>query len=837
MWLWLTASALAGDLSLYKATLRLVDDHYLWPERIDHATMFRAAAERVEERVEPVIVSANEAVARLQVGGKSWSVEFRGDLPAALAQLEDAVIASGAVLDNEIDVRAELLKGALSSLDRHTVVLTGEGLERFDERLSGTLSGIGVTLRTSVAGLVVAAVYASTPAARAGLLVGDHVLRVDGVSTSGMTPSDATSHIRGRAGTSLTLTVVRGGKTFEMVIERAEITIPNVTGEAGPRGIGVVRIDHFSEQTVPNLERVLADLRAQGLLDVGMVLDLRGNTGGSLTQSARAADTFVDVGRIVTTSGRGGERVPGLVHAIDARSGPAFSTPMVVLVDHETASGAEILAGALLQLDRAALIGETTFGKGTVQTLYQVAEGLKLKLTVAEYTLAEDRHVNEVGIVPDMALYPVNAVEGRFWYPDATRLRQRLGPTTPLLYYPELPESAGERDDALDLAASILTSGTVGDRGSVLGAGVSLLPSLSALQASRLEEALHGQSLDWRPASAPPGEVAVEVTLPAIPTARAGERTELRLLVHNRGGELSRAAIRLRSVNPDFDDVVVPVGHLAALEERMVSFALAPSVDSPARVDRVVGVLECEGCGATPVLDTALGVEGVASPALEVLAQVADGAVRLEITNQGEVTLTGVRAHVPYPDLAGVELVGAEDRAFVLVPGAKVVVSQALALSAGFSSPTLDLRLEVRADGYPALARWDLPLPVAGGAVHRDAPAVEVTSARARQAPGSAAVQVHAFDTDGLAHVVVFAGSERVDRKRWDASVDWQQKKLLYRAPLAKRAHLSVAVPVRAGSNRIVVIAEDKNGVRTRRELYIYGEGAAPSDDGVAFVP
>lgn len=837
MWLWLLASALAGDLGLYKATLRLVDDHYLWPERLDHASMFRAAAERLEERVEPAMVSANEAGARVQVGGRTWNVEFRGDLPAALAQLEDAVVASGATIGEGVDLRAELLKGALSTLDRHTIVLSGEGLERFDERLSGTLSGIGVTLHASGGGLVVAAVYPSTPAARAGLLVGDRVLRVDGVSTSGMTPSDATSHIRGRAGTSLTLTLERGGRGLELEIERAEITIPNVTGEAGPRGVGVVRIDHFSEQTVPNLDRVLAELRAQGLLDVGLVLDLRGNTGGSLTQSAKAADTFVDAGRIVTTTGRGGERVPGLVHAIDARTGPPVATPMVVLVDHETASGAEILAGALLQLDRATLIGETTFGKGTVQTLYQVAEGLKLKLTVAEYTLAEERHVNEVGIVPDLALYPVNAVEGRFWYPDATRLRRRLGPTTPLLYYPQLQESTESRDDALDLAASILTSGTVADRGSVLAAGTSLLPSLSSLQASRLEEALRGQALDWRPAPQPPGDVAVEVAIPTIPVARAGERTELQLLVTNRGGEVSRAAIRLRSVNPDFDDVVVPVGRLAPGEARTVPVSLAPSLDSPSRMDRVVGVLECDGCGSIPVLDTVLAVEGAASPSIEVFAQVFEGHVRVVLYNRGEVTLTGVRAHVPYADLAGVELVAAEDRAFVLLPGAKAVITQAITLSAGFTASTLDLRLEVRADGYPGLVRWDLPMPLDERTVHRDAPGVEVTSQRARQAPGTAVVQVHAVDGEGLAHIVVFAGSERVDRKRWDASVDWQQKKLLYRAPLAKRAHLSVTVPVRAGSNRIVVIAEDKDGVRTRRELYIYGDGEAPTDDGVAFVP
>lgn len=833
MWFWMAAVALAGDASLYAATLRLVDDHYLWPERIDHASMFRAAALRLEQRVEPVMVTMNEDSVRVEIAKKGWTIEYDGDLVTALEQLEDAVIASRIPLAEDLDVRAELLRGCLSTLDRHTVVLAGEGLERFDERLSGTLSGIGVTLRLGPTGLVVAAVYAGTPAARAGVAAGDKVRAVDGVSTSGMTPADATVRIRGRAGTWLTLRLERGEERLDVEIERGEVTIPNVTGKAGPRGVGVVRIEHFSEQTVANLDRVLAELRAEGLLDLGLIVDLRGNSGGSLSQSAKAVDTFVNVGRIVTTTGRGGERVPGLVHTIDARSGPPADMPMAVIVDHETASGAEILAGALIHLDRATMIGETTFGKGTVQTLYQVADGIKLKLTVAEYTLAGDRHVNEVGIVPDLALYPVKTTEGRFWYPDASRLRGRLGPDTPLLYYPDL--DAESRDDAVELAASILTSGTIADRRSVLAAEAALLPSLRALQSSRLEEALRIAAIDWRPAPTVPAAVEVTVGLPTRPVARAGERTELRLVVANAGAELFRAAVRVRSTNPDFDDLVVPIGNFPSGESREVATSLAPHTSSASRVDRVVGVFECDGCTPVPVFDEVLTVEGLAVPALEVTAQQVGEEVRVTLHNRGALTLTGVRAHVPYPDLPGVELLAATGPPLVLTPGAVASVSQALRLAPTLVAEDLALRIEVEADGYPNLVRWDLPLPPSGAVVSLNAPRVETAAPRLRQPPGVAVVLVKASDPDGLAHIVVYAGSETVNRTRWNASVEWEEDKVLYRSDLGRREVLSVKVPVVVGSNRIVVIAEDTTGIRTRRELYIHGDGAAPADDGVAF--
>ncbi len=830
MWLWLLTVAVAGDLAAYRGALALVDDHYLWPERIDHPRMFAAAANRLEKRVEPLQVDANEASARLRVGPRSWTVPFRGDLPSALAQLEDAVAASGAEVDEDVDIRAELLKGALSTLDRHTVMLAGEGLERFDERLTGTLSGIGVTLKLVDRAIRIIDVYPNGPAARGGLAVGDRLTRIDGISTEGMLPADATTHIRGRVGTRVRLTVERGEAELDVELERMEITIPNVTGAAGPRGVGVVKIDHFSEQTLTNLERVLNDLREQGLLKVGVVLDLRGNSGGSLSQSARAADVFLDEGRIVTTAGRDGGKVPGLTRGFDARNDSRFPLPAtILLVDHETASGAEILAGALARLDRASMLGETTFGKGTVQTLYEIADGLKLKLTVAEYRVAQDVRVNEVGLAPDLALYPVRLGTQRFWYPDATRLRARRPGTAPILHYPDLGR-IDEEDDVLELAATILASGTDPTRASVLAAQTTLLPSLSAIQASRLADALGSESLDWSPAPGPTAPPHVQIGPAAGPLARAGERSDLRFDVVNNGAALFRAAIRLRSTNVDYDDVVVPIGHLLAGETRTVSTTVTPAIDSPSRVDRLVGVLECDGCTPMAVLDDTVAVEGGAQPGLHAAARLADGAVEVTLQNRGSITLTGVRVNIPFPDLAGVELGAADDLEHTLVPGAQVVVRQRITLSA---DTALALRLEVRADGWSELADWSLPIGHDGAVTTRDPPVVTVSAPRTRQAPGSSMIQVNAVDADGIDHLTVWAGPERVDRLRWDASVDWEEEKVAWRGDFGRRAHLAVVVPIVSGTNRIVVVAEDTHGVRTRRTLYVYGAGEH-DDDGVA---
>jgi len=833
----LAAAALAADLGVYRGALRLVDERYLWPERIVPEAMFRAAADRLESEVEWLQSVEDGRTAKLRGGRWTTTVRLGDDLASALADLEDAVYAAGLPLDDDLDLRAEILRGALSTLDRHSVVLSGDSLERFDERLSGTLTGIGVTLRDLDGHLTVIETFAGAPAALAGIRVNDRIIRIDGVSTVGMTPADATERIRGRAGTTVRIDVQRGATAMELDLVRRELSIPNVTHEVGPRGVGVVKIEHFSEQTTANLQQAIDALRAAGALEKGLVIDLRGNTGGSLVQSAKSADMFVDEGLLVTTAGRNGDKVPGLVRQIDARSEVlAYDGPMVVLVDHETASGAEILAGALLHLDRALLLGETSFGKGTVQTLYPLAEGLKLKLTVAEYILDNDAHVAGVGLVPDLALYPVNVEDGSAWYADAQRVRARLGERTPLLHWPDAParEGISSRDDPLDVATSILTAGSGTTRTDLLRTRDALLPTLVAQQEGRVQDVLHGVGLDWI-GGAPAPEPRVTAMLGTLTTPRAGETVELSVSVENLGPPLARAAIRLRSTSPAWDDLLLPIGRLGAGVTGQGRARVRIDADTPGREDRVVGVLECQGCVPGVAWDGTLAIEGLGPPEVSVRAHLDGNDVVVEVRNEDGRTLAGVRATLAFPGVDGLELGESARDLATLAPGESHAYRLPVQIAAAFNETTLPLEVDVRADGHGRIARWSVPVPRDGSAIQRDAPEVVARATRSRQHPGTTTLSVRLADVQGIDHVVIFGGTERVDRTRWDASVDWDDEKLFWSAKGGKRVAHAVEVPVGPGTNRFTVIAENKSGLRTVRTVYVYGDGEPPSDDGVAF--
>ena len=831
------ALALAADADVYRAAMRHVDDRYLWPERIDHGAMFLAAADRIESRIDWLTVQESGTTAVLASGRWRQTVRFDGDLPVALSGLEDAVRRAGVPLPRSLDLRAELITGALSTLDRHSIALAGDNLDRFDERLSGTLTGIGVTLRSVDARLTIIEVFPGSPAEAAGLHENDRLVRIDGVSTVGMLPSDATDRIRGRAGTAVRLAVQRVDNLVEATLTRAEVRIPNVTGSAGPRGTGIVRIDHFSEQTTANLEDAVAQLRQSHTLKNGLILDLRGNTGGSLVQSAKSADLFTDGGRVVLTAGRHGEKVAGLVREVEAKGGSQlYDGPIAVLVDHETASGAEILAGALLHLDRAILIGEASFGKGTVQTIYQLAEGLKIKLTVAEYILDDDARVAGVGLVPDLAMYPVDVSETQVSYDELARVRARIGTEVPLYPWPRTL-GLNTRDEPLEVAAALLESGVRPTRSSLQQALATMGPTLETQTASRLYEVLRSRGLDWgRPASeAPIPDVLVRLETRGTP--RAGDSIAVVAHVTNRGTALSQAAVRLRSVNRLWDDLVLPIGALGQGAQVAAEATVRIDADAPARVDRVVAQLECSDCISTEVLDTTLSVEGGEPPTLGMRARhVADG-IEIEVKNNSDQLLSGIGVSIGFPQVAGIELIEAQRELYALAPAAQVTFTVPLTVAADYRSDVLPLEVEVRADGFGTVVDWKIAVPSDGSILTLSAPELTVKAGKNHRAPGTATLAVVASDPDGLAHVFINGGPQRVDRTRWESTLKWDEDKLAYWGSLERRTSQSVVVAVVPGTNRYEVVAVDQTGTRTTRFVYIYGEGPQPSDDGVALAP
>jgi carboxyl-terminal processing protease len=296
------------------------------------------------------------------------------------------------------------VEGVIASLDPHSAFLDAAAYDEMRVSTAGSYTGIGIEVSAVDDLITVVAPIEGSPAERAGVRAGDVVLAVDGVRVSGARLSDAIERLRGFPGSRVRLAVNREGEpaplTFEL--ERSEVHMRTVAAEALPGGFGYARITQFSDSTPADLDHALERLGAgrRGRLR-GLVLDLRGNPGGVLEAAASVADEFLEDGVIV----RGEGRTPESRFELDATAGDALhGAPLVVLIDGGSASGAEIVAGALHDHERATLMGERTFGKGSVQTVIPLRHGQALKLTTSRYYTPSGASIHERGLEPDYAI-------------------------------------------------------------------------------------------------------------------------------------------------------------------------------------------------------------------------------------------------------------------------------------------------------------------------------------------------------------------------------------------------------------------------------------------------
>jgi carboxyl-terminal processing protease len=279
------------------------------------------------------------------------------------------------------------------------------------DALAGTYGGIGVQIQRTAAGELLLYPFEDSPALEAGIEAGDRLLAVDGRQVDvTQSPDVLDQMLRGevRAGNGVTLTVqkAQSGDEFITFIPFAVINIPSIVWRVLPEApqIGYLQIMRFTSRTPAEVEEAIADLRQQGI--ESLVLDLRGNTGGLLQESIRVADAFLDGGVIVYERSSSGERA-----LRGSAGGPALDLPLVVLVNHRTASGAELVAGALQDRDRALLIGQTTYGKGTVQQIFPLSDGSSLHVTSSEWFTPARQPLDRVGLTPDIVMIP--DAEGR----------------------------------------------------------------------------------------------------------------------------------------------------------------------------------------------------------------------------------------------------------------------------------------------------------------------------------------------------------------------------------------------------------------------------------------
>jgi len=301
--------------------------------------------------------------------------------------LNDELLAEGAI------------NGLLATLDDpHTRYLSPQAESAEREGFEGELHGIGVEVTIEDEKITVVSPIEGSPAYEAGLLPGDILREADGVDLADMSVMEAALLIRGPEGTTVTLLIERDGESFEVDIERAIIKIDSVRGEILEENLAYVRLSHFGTRTVQELDEVLKELLAEK--PDGLILDLRRNPGGALDAVVDIADEFLPEGTVLIQ-----EFADGVEREYNASDkGEAEEIPLVVLIDEGSASASEVLAGAIHDRDRGILIGQTTFGKGTIQTWQELSNGGGLRITFARWLTPDEFWVHEEGLAPDIAV-------------------------------------------------------------------------------------------------------------------------------------------------------------------------------------------------------------------------------------------------------------------------------------------------------------------------------------------------------------------------------------------------------------------------------------------------
>lgn len=348
-----------------------------------------------------VIIAAGSFVAGDTFHGAAWNPLTERSANLDFSQLNDIYGLMQRNFDGKIDPQAAV-NGAKAGLvsaggDPYTVYMTATQAKELDNDLNGKLSGIGAQIGIKNNLLTVIAPVASTPAEKAGLRAGDLIAKINDEDTTGMSVDTAVSKIRGKAGTQVKLKIVRPNTDpKDLTITRADISVPSVTWNIKDGNVGYIQISTFGSDTTDLIDKAAGELKNQGAQK--LILDLRNNGGGYLDAGVAVASEFMPGGKLVVeerTGGKSRDKLNSNGH------GQLVGLPMIVLVNGGSASASEIVAGALHDNHVAKLLGEKTFGKGSVQEIKQLPGGAQLKVTVAHWYTPDGVNINKEGIKPD----------------------------------------------------------------------------------------------------------------------------------------------------------------------------------------------------------------------------------------------------------------------------------------------------------------------------------------------------------------------------------------------------------------------------------------------------
>ena len=404
------SSLAQGEVTLF--AIHAVQNRYLDKAKLQPGDLLEQALDAIQEEYAEIVTSYDREGQKvlLQIYNKQYTVEVKRlkdlwDVANVLRQVyghfEKDYKPEG---DRELaDIEYVAVNGILKKLDPHSYIFTPKEFEEFTSSTEGNFGGLGIVIQTNEDGeITVVSPMDGTPADRAGILSGDIIVQINDESAINMMLTKAVERMRGEPGTKVTLYIKRKGApaVIKFELERAVIKIQSVIVAMPEKGIGYIKLTGFMENSYTQFADALADLKKKGMRS--LVLDMRNNSGGLLTQAIKISDLFLDKGVIVSTVGEGEKDVS----EASREAGDVLDIPVVAMVNEGSASATEIVAAALKKNGRATVVGRRTFGKGSVQNLFRIPRGGGLKLTIAQYLTPGDISIQNIGVEPDIEYQP-----------------------------------------------------------------------------------------------------------------------------------------------------------------------------------------------------------------------------------------------------------------------------------------------------------------------------------------------------------------------------------------------------------------------------------------------
>lgn len=672
-------------LKIFNLVLLRIRDRYVDPARIDPRKMLYAALDSVQYNIPEVLVEPDVARNKVAVAVNDKREIFDTDdvdspwrLSMKLKRIFRFIEANMNAGGDLAKIEYAAVNGMLSTLDPHSVLMDPEAARDMDVSTSGKFGGLGIVIRMIDKKLTVVRPMKNTPAWRKGIKAGDHIVKINNELTENLTSNEAVDRMRGDPKTNITLWIQRKGveQLLRFDITRDIIRVSQVDTKLLDKGVGYIRVKQFSKGISGDVAEALKELSGKGASS--WILDLRNNPGGLLEEAVRLSDLFIDSGTVVTTvSGRDRE-------ARRAERGFGDTTSsLVVLVNSNSASASEIVAGALKNLDRAVIVGTRTFGKGTVQELYDNEDRSKLKLTIAQYLTPGDRSIQNLGIVPDVQLQRMYVPTKNDAPTDFVRMlpptrtygekdldshlvstyakdtekpahevsylveRKKPGPGEQPLTAPPDDEDAPDDDDIeedfeMRFAKELVAGLTIASRPKLLAAASRTIQRVRADEEKKLVAALAKIGVDWSPPAAQAGAANLEVSLATTPgggatAVKAGSEIAVTATVKNIGNATAfRVLPRLQADDPLFQDVELPVGKIGPGETKTFTTKLKVPMDALDRVNRIgIEVREARNAPSRAI-PTELRIEALPRPVFAYAWQLVDDGNGDGLVQRGE---------------------------------------------------------------------------------------------------------------------------------------------------------------------------------------------------------